>query len=406
MIKIGILKNFLNSFKQRFVVYTGFSRAHSSPFNKNLYEQETVRAVIDCIATHAAKAEAMHVVVDDKGRIKEIKRNSEFVRLLNEQPNAIMSGFDLKYKVVTQLETHTTALCFVKWGKDLKPEYFIPIPYNSFEFIPVSDGKYAVAFDYEGEKYNVYLHDMVVLRKFFNNYEVAGDGNDPIYSCLDMAKAANEGFIQALQVSNKVRGIHKQTKAMLSPEDVQKNTQKFVDSFNEAANKGGIIGLDASSEYIPIDNVSTWAANAAQMKDIRNNILAYWRTNESILTSNYNDTQWQAFYESVIEPILIKMGQAFTNVCFTPDERKEGNRIYFATDTLLHMSVQAKTTLLATAKELGLFTKNEFRAMFGYHPVEGGDEFQVSLNYVKGSDQSIYQIGKEDDDGEITEQTP
>ena len=31
--------------------------------------------------------------------------------------------------------------------------------------------------------------------------------------------------------------------------------------------------------------------------------------------------------------------------------------------------------------------------MFGYAGVEGGDERQVSLNYIKAADQSAYQTG-------------
>ena len=31
--------------------------------------------------------------------------------------------------------------------------------------------------------------------------------------------------------------------------------------------------------------------------------------------------------------------------------------------------------------------------MFGYAGVEGGDERQVSLNYIKATDQSAYQTG-------------
>jgi len=39
--------------------------------------------------------------------------------------------------------------------------------------------------------------------------------------------------------------------------------------------------------------------------------------------------------------------------------------------------------------------------MFGYPPIEGGDQAEVSLNYVKDTDQSEYQTGKGDqEDGE------
>jgi len=153
-------------------------------------------------------------------------------------------------------------------------------------------------------------------------------------------------------------------------------------------------------EYTPL-NVTPWAANSAQTKDIRDGILRFWRISNAILTSDYTEAQWQSFYESVIEPLLIQMGQAFTNVCFTQREKDSGNRIIFNSSVLLNTAMQTKVNILTAAKEIGLFTKNEIREMFGYTPVEGGDEAQVSLNYVKATDQTKYQTGEqEENDGQ------
>ena len=186
---------------------------------------------------------------------------------------------------------------------------------------------------------------------------------------------------------------------MLDDEDVNKSTAVFTARFKAAAEKGGIIGVDSMEEYTPL-NITAWSANSAQTKDIRDNILRYWRMSNSILMSDYTEAQWQAFYESVIEPRLIQMGQAFTNVCFTQTERNHGNRIVFNSSVLLNTSMQTKVNILNASREIGLFTKNEQRAFFNYAPVEGGDDFQVSLNYVKGADQSKYQTGDEPKEGD------
>ncbi|MBS6563969.1 MAG: phage portal protein, partial [Clostridiales bacterium] len=238
--------------------------------------------------------------------------------------------------------------------------------------------------------------DVVVLRKFYNNFDVSGEGNGPIYNTLDMVKAADDGLNEALNVSNKVRGIIKQKKSMLSPADVQANTEEFIRRFEQAAKNGGIVGIDSMEDFVPL-NITPWSAGADQMKDIRLNILRYWRISEAILQSDYNESQWQAFYEGVIEPILIAMGQAFTNACFTRKEQMAGNRIIFNSSVLINMSMQTKTQLLNSTREIGLFTRNEQREMFGYPPIVGGDDALISLNYIKGSDQSAYQIGNKEE---------
>lgn len=398
---MGLFSKLFGPVKVRYF-YSG-EAARSAPFSRDAYEQEVVRAVIDCIAAHTAKAEAMHVVLDKDGRIKEIKRNSPYVKLLNQSPNPLMTGYDLKYKLVTHVEANTTAMCYIKWkiiGNTVSPEMMVPIGFNRFEIIPIDGGGYAVQFDdYEGFSRTLDIEDVVVLRKFFNTRDVGGDGNNPIYNTLDMLKASDEGLLSALSVSNKVRGLLKQKKAMLNPDDVRKSTEEFTARFKAASINGGVVGVDSMEEYTPLA-VTPWSANALQMKEIRENILRYWRVSNAVLMSDYTEAQWQAFYESVIEPRLIQMGQAFTNVCFSQRERDAGNRIMFISSVLLNTAMSTKVAILNATKETAELTKNERRELMGYAPVVGGDEFYVSLNYVKGSDQSKYQTGTEENDGQ------
>lgn len=390
---MGILSDLAGLFRPK-VLYLG-QTARSRPWNKEVYEQETVRAIIDCIASHAAKAEAMHVVVDKQDRIKEIKRASPYAKLLNQQPNSLMTGFDLKYKLVAQLQDKTTALAFIKWDGTI-PKAIIPIQYRYFEFYGIQGGGYAVQFtdETDGKEYCLNVEDVVILRKFYNHHPLAGDGNEPIYNTLSMVKASDEGLTEALTVANKVRGLLKQKKSMLAPEDVEKNTKDFVARFQTAAKEGGVVGVDVAEDFTPL-NVTPWSANAAQMKEIRANLFYYWRISEAILKSDYTAAQWQAFYESVLEPILIALGQAFTNACFTQRERDMGNRIIFSASTLMNASMAEKVQLVQATREIGLLTTNEQRALFGYPPVVGGDERVLSLNYIKESDMSKYQTGQE-----------
>lgn len=380
-------------------------RAASPPYRGAAYDQETVRAIIDCVASHTAKAEAMHVVLDEDDRVKEILRDSPYVRLLNAKPNPLMTGYDLKYKLVAQLEDRNTALAYVDFADALheQPVAIVPISYTQFEFREIIGGGYAVKFtDPWGRDNLLNIEDVVVLRKHYNRHEVAGDGNTPIYNTLNMLKANDDGLIEALTVSNKIRGLIKQKRAMLSPKDVERAQEIFRERYQKAAEEGGIVGVDAMEDYTPLAATNVFAANAAQTKEIKNNLYSYWRVCLEILTSNYSEAQWKAFYEGVIEPILLKMSQAFTNVCFTPEQYAAGNRIMFNSSVLLNSSTQTKVNLLQATKEIGLFTPNEYRGLLGYPPVVGGDERLVSLNYIKSNEQSQYQTGGQDDGAEQT----
>ena len=65
-------------------------------------------------------------------------------------------------------------------------------------------------------------------------------------------------------------------------------------------------------------------------------------------------------------------------------------------------SYQTRVNIIGQTKELGILTINEQRELLGYAPIEGGDERQVSLNYINAKNQDKYQTG----DGEGNEPEP
>ena len=94
--------------------YFGFY-SRSSPFTGEIWENDTVRAIIDTIATHAAKGKIQHVVTNKDGRIIKRIYDSKIAYLLNEKPNSVMSGFELKYRFFSQLYTKTTAVLYIRY---------------------------------------------------------------------------------------------------------------------------------------------------------------------------------------------------------------------------------------------------------------------------------------------------
>jgi hypothetical protein len=380
------------------------SQTASARWNKEAYEQETVRAIVDAISTAAAMGKARHVVLDSEGRVKDVKHNSVYAKLLNQQPNWLMSGYDLKYKLITQLETKSTALCYVDWavdGRRVVPRAFIPIVYNKFQVREIVGGGYAIEFDdWEGNHRYVNVEDTVILRKFYNGLDVAGDSNEPINNTLSMIKSSDDGYMEALTVSNKVRGLLSIKRAMLDPKDVQANQEDFARRFEAAARSGGIIATDPTESYTPL-NVTAYSANAAQMRLVRENLFIYYRTGEEIVKNSASPESRKAWMDSVVNPIWEMMGQAFTNACFTQRERDMGNRIVFSGDLLSTSSDSTKIQLIQAVREIGILSANEIREMFGMSPIEGGDIRQVSLNYINSINQGEYQVGDNDKTEEV-----
>ena len=377
------------------------SSEYSSPWTAEMWEHDTLRAVIDTIATHTAKGNFRHVIIDENGHVRKVIHNSKIARLLNEKPNDFMNGFDFKYKMIAQLETKTTAIAWIRYDAKGEPVAIYPVSYSSFEIREISGGGYAICFtDRDGTEHCLDAANCIILRKYYNNHDVCGDGNRPIYRVLDMSKASDDNFIDGLMKANKIRGIVTNKKTMLDPADVKKNQEDFARRFDDAAKNGGIIGLDGMEGFTPL-SMSGFSANAAQMKEIDNRIFTYMRTPERIVQCTYTEQEGIAWMESRIEPIWQQFGEAVTNAYFTKHEKECGNRLLISGGVLMGTSIQTRVSLIGATREIGMFTTNEQRELLGYAPIEGGDKIQVSLNYVSKDKQNLYQTGiKEEDNGE------
>ena len=390
---MGFFSAFMKNIKTKFGGFFGF-QTRSAPFDREAWYHDTFRATVDAIASHGAKWQFQAVVINNEGRIKKIIRNDPMARLLNVKPNEIMGGTEFKYRMIANLETKTTAVAYVEWDGSV-PKAIYPVDYTHYEFKKITTGGIAIEFtDYEGIMHALPLDCCIIMRKFYNDRLASGDGNEPVYKVLDMSKASDEGFIESLAVSNKVRGIIKQKRAMLDPADVKKGQDTFIARFEAAAKKGGIVAVDSMEDFTPI-SVDAKSANAAQMTQINNRIHTYLRTSEKIVQNTYSEQEGRAWQEGKIEPIWNLFAEAVTAVYFTKHEQECGNKMIMTGGVMMGLSVASITQILNTTKETGELTTNERRELLGYPPVEGGDDRQVSLNYINSKDQSKYQTGKE-----------
>ncbi len=393
--------SFFSKFIDRFRGITVFipgAGTRSRPYNTNIENEELCSAIIDCNATHIARGQVLHVVQDENGRISSIKRNSVYTKLFSK-PNPMMTRQDFIYAMAWQLQLINTSIAWIKWDARMHPVEIWPIVYLDFEIREIKNGGYAVLIhDYDGQRYTVRMEDLVCLRRKYNGQGYAGQSNSPVTRSLEMVDALDEGLKQALEVSNKIHGIVKQKNSMLAPKSTEKTQEDFVTRMNKAAKSGGVVSLDGTEEYTPI-SVSVWAANAAQSKQITDRVYTYWRTPEEVVKNTASEQTMQNYYDSIVEPVWEEMGEAFTQALFTRKEQGFGNRMMVYSGAATGASWQTKLSILAQTKETGELSKNERRELLGYAPTEDGDEFFISLNYVKQSDMTKYQTGEEPDGG-------
>ena len=141
-------------------------------------------------------------------------------------------------------------------------------------------------------------------------------------------------------------------------------------------------------------------ASAEQMKQIDDKVLKAFGINEKIITSSYNENEWNAFYESIIEPIAIQMSLEFTNKLFTATEKNFGNEIIFESNRLQYASNETKINMVRYCGNIMMV--NEQREMFNLAPVEGGDVFMIDQNHEINEDVSDNNTNDNNEEGNDT----
>ena len=390
---MGFISNFIKGLTARTGYLVGYG-TKSVPVNTDVGKDATCVAILDTNATHIAKGQIVHVIKDADGRISQIKRNSDYTKLF-ARPNPIMTAYDFKYAMAWNAQVTNTAFAWIRWDDRMRPVEIWPLVYLQFEIREFVDRKgYAVAImTPEGERVTVSMEDLVVIRRKYDGGTYAGRGNEALDGSLEMMGEMYESLKQAMKISNKIHGLFSQKNAMLATKSAEQAQKDFAKRVKAAGETGGIVALDATEVYTPLD-VKTWATNAAQMKELEKRLYTFWRTPEDVVSNTASEQTMMNYYDSIVEPFWLSCGEAFTKALFTRREMDFGNAIMVTSSAATGASWGTKLNIINSTKEIGLLTKNQYLELLGYPPTEDGDVAYVSLNYIKSTDMSKYQVGE------------
>jgi HK97 family phage portal protein len=356
------------------------------------YSTDVVRSAVDAIARNAAKLKPKHI----KRAGKEIQPVAGQVeRVLQVRPNPNMSTYDFLYKMVTALMIDNNVFAYPVWeGSTLKAVW--PVIAQQTEFIEDQLGQIGVRFWFSDDSIILPYDEVIHLRRHFYKNDMAGENNKALNNTLEAIHTTNEGLGQAVKTSASLRGILKY-QGILKESDIKANRDRFVAEYLVVQNNGGVAALDSKADYTELKS-QPLMVDAAQMKELRENVYRYYGINEKIIIGDYsNERTWEAFYESTLEPLAVQMSLEFTSKLFTTGERGRGHEIVFEANRLQYVSTRTKVQMLKDLAPLGLFTINEGREIFNLAPVEGGDKRIQTLNVVDADKAGKYQLGEDDD---------
>lgn len=378
----------------------GFSPVFSQ-FGQNIYASDVVQMCIDKIATECSKLQPKHIRTDPNEMQVTVK--SSLNRLLKFAPNELMTTRDFIEKIIWLLLMNYNSFIYPMYElkQDGRGNYFreykafYPLNPTTVTFLQDTTGKLFVEMRFaNGDSFTLAYSDVIHLRKKFSMNDIMGGGlngqpdNAALLKVLEINDTVLQGLGKAIKTSLSIRGILK-INTMLEDEKQKKERDRFEAAIASGAT--GILPMDLKGEYHPI-TVDPKLIDKDTLEFLQSKILNWYGVSVPILTGDFTDEQYQAFYEQTLEPIIISLGQAFSKVVFTQRELDVGNEIVFYPQMLLFTNTKNKIAVADILGNRGALTNNELLSLFGYPPYEGGNVRNMSLNYIDVAISNDYQL--------------
>ena len=388
---MGLIKDLLNLRRYKYAPIFAFRGEYQG--SSDLYESDVIGSIANCIASNLGKLTPQVIRRDAAGlTIKD----DYLAKLLSLRWSPEITPFDGLYKMASDLVYKSNAFAVVFYNADFtRVQSIVPVTVKSFRIWEEENNIFfRFVWDYNGEEYTLPYQSVIHLKARYDRKRFIGTSPESqLKTTLELLDTTGESLRNAVNNSANLKGYLKYNN-FADEDELKQKVRDFQEAYMSAANDGGIAGLDNSMEFHEITQ-HTNAIPVTQSAFLRENLYRYYNVNEKILNSTYNESEWNAFFEAVIEPIALQLSPEFTYKLLSERERGFGNKIIFTANRLQYATLQTRVNLGSQLFDRGIITINEYRELMYYEPIEDGDVRMVSLNYVKADEQSIYQIGED-----------
>ena len=339
-------------------------------FEGGVYEVMQTRAAIHAFATHISKLKPEIVG----------SRNEKLARILSHRPNPYMNTSQFLYRVATIYAATNNAFIVPLYGPDYQTIVgYYPLCPDRVEIVQVQGKPYLRYTFTSGQRAAVELDRAGVLTQMQFKNDFFGDSNAGIIDpTLQMIDIQNQGIINAVKNGASLRFIAKLAQA-LKDTTIREERQRLREENLASENTGGFLLVDAKYSDVKQIDSKAFIVDAEQMKIINENVYNYFGVNEAILQNKFNEEQFNAWYEGKLEPFIVQLGLALTNMTFSDHEIAFGNEIMFSANRLQYASTNSKLMVSQQLFDRGILSQNDVCDIWQLPHIEGGDR-----RYIRG----------------------
>jgi len=243
-----------------------------------------------------------------------------------------------------------------------------------------SNGKQYIRFYLDGDEKIIDIKDLIILRRQMDPRNFFGRRNQSVDTVLKVLQTNYEGVEQAIKTSAYIRFLI-QSATMLTPTKKVEKAKEFADQFL-GASATGIAYVDGAEKITPINSQAKYA-NPEEVKTFREEIYSYLNSNEKILKAEYTEDQYQAYYETALEPFFIQLEQEMTYKLLSPGEIAAGNKIVIENNRLQTASLSTRVKIASLLLKQPIIKPNDINELLYMKKTEHGDKEYQTLNYTE-----------------------
>lgn len=387
-----------------------------NPYFSGIYDPEinsTFVAAVNTHATHISKAKPIVYLNDNIASSKKYLN-----QILQLKPNSLMTAPTLWKTLGYSYFMNNMAIAWIEWDysdfkEPVKAIWPLDFDKNSLDCRIDNFGKLYIEFSLDGKRKLAGSEDLIILTREVDPTSIPfGKRSKAIDTVLKVLQTSYEGVEQAIRTSAFIRFLVTST-TPLSDKQKEERAKYFADTYL-GKDSSGVVYVDQASQVTKVDSQARYA-NATEMKEFKNDIFCYLNSNEKIVKAEFDESQWQSYYETSLEPFFIELEAELTSKLFSNEEINRGNKVLIEANRLHSATLATRRSIAEAYMKLPVYKPNVVCDLLYLPKLENGDKEYATLNYVQADKQNQYQDvvsgkesvedPKEEDNGTNNDQT-
>lgn len=396
--------NIFKGFEKRAVTNHNFSPFSSIDDVIRATEYSSIKAI-----ENSDVFTAIHTIASDVSslplKVKDSKHesNDELEYLLNTEPNSVLSGKDLKYILIVNAILNGNAYAEIERDDNGIPINLHYISNDRIENIKKkSNRKHTYELNYEikplgntAKNRLVNSQNMIHIKPFSTDGII---GKSPLIALKDDIETQRNSkkFFNSFFKSGQQAGGIIRVDGDLNTEQKNEIRESWQAANSGENNAHKIIVLDEGTSY---EQIKVDTEILKLINESKHNTIQVAKVLGMPLHKMGIETHSTSLEESNSEYVINTLNSYISNIeselnrkLFTDKAVRQSNQITFNTDVYKYADAQTKNENVKAKYELGIISLNEARQELGHSPIDKGDRYIQSLNYMNAELVDKYQL--------------